>query len=73
MKKILHSFIKFIITSNYLYKFYLNIPIKNININIQNFDLVFDKKISLNKLMKIEDNYFSKNNVKQTPLQMHSF
>ena len=73
MKKILNSFIKFFITNNYLYKFYLNIPSKNININIQNFNLVLEKKISLNKLMKIEDNYFSKNKVKQTPLQMHSF
>ena len=59
MKSILYKFIKFIFTSSFIYKVYLNASYKKEFKGVEDFDPINIKKKPLSELMKIDDNFFS--------------
>ena len=65
--------IKYFLFKNIIYKLYLKIPTKIIFPGTQNFNLISLNKKPLNLLLKIDDNYFSKNKKNLIPTSMHSF
>ena len=65
--------IKYFLFKNIVYKLYLKIPTKIIFTGTQNFNPLSTDKKPLNLLLKINDDYFSKNKKNQIPTSMHSF
>ncbi|MBI28975.1 MAG: hypothetical protein CFH21_00333 [Alphaproteobacteria bacterium MarineAlpha5_Bin11] len=73
MKSILYKFIKFIFTSSFIYKVYLNASYKKEFKGVEDFDPINIKKKPLSELMKIDDNFFSSYQKKLVSIKMHSF